>query len=156
MRNEEISLRTKRQLAGALKKLMNKKPFDKITVKELLAECRLLGGCKTGQAKITKGYNLKAKYIIHTVGPVYHSRADDADMLASCYKNSMELAVNNDIHSIAFPAISTGIYGYPKDKACAVAVKTINQWVNEHKGYDIDIYFVCFDNETYDSYKGMI
>ena len=120
--------------------------------KELLAECRLLGGCKTGEAKITKGYNLKAKYIIHTVGPVYHNREDDAVLLASCYKSSMALALENDIHSIAFPAISTGVYGYPKDKACKIAVKTIK----EYDKYDIDVYFVCFDSETYGLYNDLI
>lgn len=120
--------------------------------KELLAECRLLGGCKTGEAKITKGYNLKARYIIHTVGPVYHNREDDAVLLASCYKSSMALALENDIHSIAFPAISTGIYGYPKDKACKIAVSTIK----EYDKYDIDVYFVCFDSETYTLYNDLI
>ncbi len=120
--------------------------------KELLAECRLLGGCKTGEAKITKGYNLKAKYIIHTVGPVYHNHEDDAVLLESCYKSSMALALENDIHSIAFPAISTGIYGYPKDKACKIAVKTIR----EYGKYDIDVYFVCFDSETYELYNNLI
>jgi O-acetyl-ADP-ribose deacetylase (regulator of RNase III) len=120
--------------------------------KELLAECRLLGGCKTGEAKITKGYNLKAKYIIHTVGPVYHNREDDAVLLESCYKSSMALALEKDIHSIAFPAISTGIYGYPKDKACKIAVNTIR----EYDKYDIDVYFVCFDSETYELYNNLI
>lgn len=120
--------------------------------KELLAECRLLGGCKTGEAKITKGYNLKAKYVIHTVGPVYHDREDDSVLLESCYKSSMALALENDIHSIAFPAISTGVYGYPKDKACKIAVKTIK----EYDKYDIDVYFVCFDSETYGLYNDLI
>ena len=120
--------------------------------KELLAECRLLAGCQTGDSKSTKGYNLKAKYVIHTVGPVYHDREDDSVLLESCYKSSMALALENDIHSIAFPAISTGVYGYPKDKACKIAVKTIK----EYDKYDIDVYFVCFDSETYGLYNDLI
>ena len=84
---------------------------------ELLAECRTLNGCETGQAKITKGYKLKAKYVIHTVGPIYSGSESDPIKLADCYRNSLDLARKNDIHSIAFPAISTGVYGYPIDDA---------------------------------------
>ena len=84
---------------------------------ELLAECRTLGGYMTGEAKMTKGYRLKARYIIHTVGPIYSGSPDDAQLMYSCYRNSLELAKKNDVHGIAFPAISTGVYGYPKKEA---------------------------------------
>ena len=87
---------------------------------ELLAECRTLHGCNTGEAKITKGYRLKAKYVIHTVGPIYSGRASDASDLRNCYYHSLELAKAHDIHSIAFPAISTGVYGYPKEEAAEI------------------------------------
>ena len=90
---------------------------------ELLAECRTLHGCRTGEAKITKGYRLKAKYIIHTVGPIYSGTAEDAAQLADCYRNSLDLAKEHDVHSIAFPAISTGVYGYPLEDATEIAVK---------------------------------
>ena len=83
---------------------------------ELLAECRTLHGCRTGEAKITKGYRLRAKYIIHTVGPIYSGVAEDAAQLADCYRNSLNLAKEHDIHGIAFPAISTGVYGYGKSR----------------------------------------
>jgi O-acetyl-ADP-ribose deacetylase (regulator of RNase III) len=99
---------------------------------ELLAECRLLGGCPTGQAKITKGYRLPARYVIHTVGPVYGRHGGrEADLLAGCYSNSLALADANGARSIAFPAISTGVYGYPKDEAAAVAVDTIGRYLAE-------------------------
>lgn len=124
--------------------------------RELLDECRLLGGCKTGDAKITKGYKLKARHIIHTVGPVYHGRPDDADMLASCYKRSMDIAKENDLHSIAFPAISTGIYGYPKEAAAKVAFDTLHQWAVENPDYIIEVTMVSFDSETYEIYQGFL
>ncbi len=91
---------------------------------ELLAECRTLGGCPTGQAKITKGYRLPAKYVIHTVGPVYHGKKEDAELLASCYVNSLALAGKHKLKSIAFPAISTGVYGYPLEEASPIALET--------------------------------
>ena len=93
---------------------------------ELLAECRTLGGCATGQAKITGGYRLNAQYVIHTVGPVWHGGDQgEAELLADCYRNSLSLACAHGIESIAFPAISTGIYGYPRDQAAAVAIAAI-------------------------------
>jgi O-acetyl-ADP-ribose deacetylase len=91
---------------------------------ELLAECRRIGGCPTGEARITRGYKLPARHVIHTVGPVYRGRPQDRELLASCYRNSLSLAVQNRIATIAFPAISCGVYGYPIEAACQVAVST--------------------------------
>ena len=120
---------------------------------ELLIECRTLNGCKTGEAKITKGYNLKAKYVIHTVGPIYSGNKQDKVLLANCYKNSLNLAKENGIKSIAFPAISTGVYAYPINKATAIAVKTVKEWLIENNDYDIKIIFCCFDEATFIPYK---
>jgi O-acetyl-ADP-ribose deacetylase (regulator of RNase III) len=92
---------------------------------DLLAECRTLHGCETGQAKITRGYRLKARHVIHTVGPIYHGRAEDAVLLSSAVKNSLRLADEHHLTSIAFPAISTGVYGYPMDKAAQVILSAI-------------------------------
>ena len=119
----------------------------------LLAECKGLNGCQTGQAKITKGYNLKARHVIHTVGPIYSSKESDAVLLADCYRNSLELAKENDIHSIAFPSISTGVYGYPLDEAVPIAVNTVCQWIENNVEYDIQVIFVCFGEKAYDLYK---
>lgn len=119
----------------------------------LLAECRTLHGCETGQAKITKGYRLKASWVIHTVGPVYSGSRKDAELLADCYWNCLDLAKANGIHSIAFPAISTGVYGYPLQEAVPIAAQTVIQWVKEHKDYEIQIIFCCFDTRTYTMYR---
>jgi O-acetyl-ADP-ribose deacetylase (regulator of RNase III) len=91
---------------------------------ELLEECRRIGGCPTGEARITRGYKLRARHVIHTVGPVYRGRPQDRELLANCYRNSLSLAVQNRIATIAFPAISCGVYGYPIEAACQVAVTT--------------------------------
>ena len=115
---------------------------------ELLAECRTLHGCRTGEAKITKGYRLRAKYIIHTVGPIYSGTAEDAAQLADCYRNSLDLAKEHDVHSIAFPAISTGVYGYPLEDATKIAVKTVAQWLEAHADYAMQVIFCCFDART--------
>ena len=115
---------------------------------ELLAECRALHGCRTGEAKITKGYRLRAKYIIHTVGPIYSGTAEDAAQLADCYRNSLDLAKEHDVHSIAFPAISTGVYGYPLEDATEIAVKTVAQWLEAHADYAMQVIFCCFDART--------
>lgn len=115
---------------------------------ELLAECRTLHGCRTGEAKITKGYRLKAKYIIHTVGPIYSGTAEDAAQLADCYRNSLDLAKEHDVHSIAFPAISTGVYGYPLEDATEIAVKTVALWLEDHADYAMQVIFCCFDART--------
>ena len=120
---------------------------------ELLAECRTLHGCRTGEAKITKGYRLKAKYIIHTVGPIYSGTAEDAVQLADCYRNSLNLAKEHDVHSIAFPAISTGVYGYPLEDAMEIAVKTVAQWLEDHADYAMQVIFCCFDARTEQAYQ---
>ena len=120
---------------------------------ELLAECRTLHGCRTGEAKITKGYRLKAKYIIHTVGPIYSDTPEDAVQLADCYRNSLELAKTYDIHSIAFPAISAGAYGYPLDAATQIAVDTVADWLQSHADCDVRVIFCCFDARTAQAYQ---
>jgi O-acetyl-ADP-ribose deacetylase (regulator of RNase III) len=100
---------------------------------QLLQECRALGGCQTGQAKLTKGYNLPAKYVIHTVGPIYGSEnGKEAQLLADCYKNSLSLAVQYQCQTIAFPAISTGVYGFPKEEAGKIVKKTLEDFINEN------------------------
>ena len=120
---------------------------------ELLAECRTLNGCRTGEAKITKGYKLPAKHVIHTVGPIYSGRASDAEGLRNCYWNSLETAKAHNLHSIAFPGISTGVYGYPKKEAAVIALKTVREWLEENSGYDIEITIVNFSEEDYVIYK---
>lgn len=116
---------------------------------ELLAECRTLHGCDTGEAKITKGYNLPAKYVIHTVGPVYNLNfaQQNAELLVSCYKNSLNLAKEYDLHSIAFSCIATGVYGYPKVDAAKIAVETTRSWLKQQK-FNIKVYFCVFDSEN--------
>ena len=123
---------------------------------ELLAECRTLHGCRTGEAKITKGYRLKAKYIIHTVGPIYSGTAEDAAQLADCYRNSLNLAKEHELHSIAFPAISTGAYGYPLEDATEIAVKIVAQWLEAHADYAMQVIFCCFDARTERVYQARL
>jgi O-acetyl-ADP-ribose deacetylase (regulator of RNase III) len=110
---------------------------------QLLAECRSLGGCPTGEARITAGYRLPAKHVIHTVGPVYSGRPQDARLLAACYRNSLQLAVDNRVRTIAFPAISCGVYGYPIEEACTIAISTCHEFLEEHDAPDL-IVFVLF------------
>ena len=115
---------------------------------ELLAECRAVGGCKTGAAKITGGYQLPAKHIFHTVGPVwYGGDRGEPEMLASCYRESLKLALENQIKTIAFPAISCGAYRYPIDKACAIAISEVNTFLLEHEQIE-QVIFVCFDKKV--------
>ena len=117
---------------------------------QLLAECKTLGGCATGQAKITKGYNLKAKYVIHTVGPIWQGGMFEEDsFLASCYHQSLCLAKEYEFKSIALPSISTGVYGFPKDRAATIAVKEVVSFTHSNT---MDVWLVCFDKETYDIY----
>lgn len=121
---------------------------------ELLEECRLLNGCKAGDAKFTKGYKLSAKYVIHTVGPVWHGgKNGEPELLASCYHSCLEIAKTLDLKSIAFPNISTGVYGYPKDYAAAIAIKTVQLFMQQHPMLRLEVTFVCFDDENYDLYR---
>ena len=121
---------------------------------ELLEECRLLNGCLTGDAKYTKGYRLSAKYVIHTVGPIWRGgNNNEPELLASCYYHCMEIAKILDLKSIAFPNISTGVYGYPKGDAAAIAIKTVRQHIQNNPSFDIVVTFACFDDENYDLYK---
>ena len=115
---------------------------------KLLEECRTLHGCRTGEAKITKGYSLKARHVIHTVGPIYSGSPMDAKLLRSCYRNSLELARENDVHSIAFPAISTGVYGYPLAEATEIALHAVAEWLKANGDYEIAVTFACFDKRT--------
>ena len=111
---------------------------------ELLAECRLLGGCKTGMAKMTRGHRLPARHVIHTVGPVWRGGSrGEPDLLRCCYTNSLHLAIEAGLRSIAFPAISTGIYGYPVAEAARIAVTAVREWLKENSGLE-DVVFCCF------------
>ncbi len=121
---------------------------------ELLTECRTLQGCQTGQAKITGGYLLPAKYVVHTVGPIWQGGdADEAKLLASCYERSLELAEDRGLKSIAFPAISTGVYGYPLDEASAIAVKSAASF--DSVSLEV-VRFVCFDATTLEIYQTLL
>ena len=121
---------------------------------ELLKECRTLNGCETGEAKITKAYNIKyADHIIHTVGPVYSGKKKDAELLNDCYYNSIELAYQNGCKSIAFPGISTGVYGYPLDEAARVSLLAAVHWLDAHKDTVMNIYFCCFKDAELSAYR---
>jgi O-acetyl-ADP-ribose deacetylase (regulator of RNase III) len=120
---------------------------------ELLAECRTLGGCPTGQARITRGYRLPARHVIHTVGPVWRGGTHgEPELLASCYRNSLTLAVEHGLTSIAFPAISCGVYGYPLDQAARIALAETKRFVDDHPSIE-KVLFVCFDDDVARAYE---
>ena len=123
---------------------------------ELLEECRKLNGCEIGKAKITKGYNLPAKFVIHTVGPVYHDgKRGEPELLASCYRDSLNLAVENGVMSIAFPCISTGVYGYPFREACVIALRTIEDFLQTNESIT-QVYLVCFGDSDFELFEAIL
>jgi O-acetyl-ADP-ribose deacetylase (regulator of RNase III) len=123
---------------------------------KLLEECRLLGGCKTGEAKITRGYNLPAQHVIHTVGPIWRGgEHNESELLANCYQNSLHLAVAHNIHSIAFPCISTGVYGFPKQHAAKIAVQTTRTYFVQNVP-NIKVIFCCFSTADLVLYQQLI
>ncbi len=122
----------------------------------LLEECKTLGGCETGDAKITKAYNLPARYVIHTVGPIWHGGTrNEPALLRSCYERSLQIASEYNLTSIAFPCISTGVYRYPKKEAASIAVKTVQTFITT-KNLPKEILFVCFDDETLKIYEELL
>ena len=122
----------------------------------LLDECRRLNGCATGEAKITKGYNLAASWVIHTVGPVWHGgQHNEPALLAGCYRNSLKLASDLRLKSVAFPNISTGVYGYPKQDAALIAIETVRQWLVGNQLPE-NVYFVIYDEENERIYKKLL
>ena len=124
---------------------------------KLKEECRTLGGCRAGEAKITDAYNLPCKYVIHTVGPRWHGgNNNEAGLLASCYESSLKVAMENGIRTIAFPSISTGAFAYPVKDAARVAVSAVKQFVDEHPDAFDDIYWVLFDNQTKSVYERVL
>ena len=123
---------------------------------ELLKECRTLGGCNTGQAKITNGYNLKAKFVIHTVGPVWRDgTSGEPQLLASCYRNCLHLAVENQIQTITFPSISTGVYGYPIMQASQIAVREVRNFLVNNPLIK-QVSFVCFSSDDLYVYQSLL
>ncbi len=123
---------------------------------KLLEYNRKLGGCETGEAKISPGFRLPAKYIIHTVGPVWRGGNNDEDkLLTNCYENSLKLAVENNIKTIAFSAISTGVYGFPLERATRIAVETVKKFLKNDSSIE-KVIFVCFDEKTYEVYKNSL
>jgi O-acetyl-ADP-ribose deacetylase (regulator of RNase III) len=122
----------------------------------LLAECRAIGGCPTGEARITGGHRLPARHVIHTVGPVWRGGGhDEAALLASCYRESLKLARAHGVRTIAFPCISTGVYGYPKDQAAAIAVQTVRDFVAHDPGID-EVIFCCYGHDDLKLYEALI
>jgi O-acetyl-ADP-ribose deacetylase (regulator of RNase III) len=123
---------------------------------ELLAECRTLGGCPTGEARITRGYRLPPRHVIHTVGPVWRGgTSGEPELLASCYRNSLALAVEHGVHSIAFPAISCGVFGYPIDEAAGIAVSETQRFVREQPSIE-SVLFVCFLDDIARAYQNLL
>ena len=122
----------------------------------LLAECRALNGCDTGDAKITGGYSLPAAHVIHTVGPVWSGgNAHEDRLLARCYRRSLEVAVENGLRTIAFPAISTGVYGFPVDRAAHIAVRTVSSFLSVSPGI-AEVIFCCFSEESAEAHRGAL
>ena len=123
---------------------------------ELLAECSTLGGCKTGEAKKTKGYRLPAQYVIHTVGPVWHGGNHHEDeLLVNCYRNSLQLAQQAGVKSIAFPCISTGVYHFPKQRAAKLALSTVKDVLKEMESIE-SVHFVCFGDDDAQTYRALL
>ncbi|MBV9874173.1 MAG: O-acetyl-ADP-ribose deacetylase [Verrucomicrobia bacterium] len=123
---------------------------------ELLAECRSLGGCPTGEARITAGYGLSAKHVIHTVGPIWGGGdRGEPELLARCYRNSLALATKHELQNIAFPAISCGIYGYPIEEACRIAVHETLAYLDKNQ-LPASVIFVCFGRDIYDAYQAAL
>ena len=123
---------------------------------ELISCCRKIGGCKTGEAKITKGYKLPAKYVIHTPGPVWHGGGrHEAELLRSCYRNCLVLASENGCKTVDFPSISTGVYAFPLDKAAPIAINAIAEYLSEHPEIE-RVRMVCFDDRTAQHYKNAL
>ena len=123
---------------------------------QLLDECMTIGGCPSGEAKITKGYNLKARYVIHTVGPIWHGgNTNESGLLASCYRMSLSLAVENNCTSVAFPNISTGVYGFPKELAADIAIREVQSFLLKNKSIS-KVFFCCFDSENYLIYQRLL
>ncbi len=130
--------------------------IHRVAGRGLLDECRTLNGCDTGSAKITKGYNLPAKYVIHVVGPVWHSgNNNEHELLRGCYKTALKLAAEHHCKSIAFPNISTGIYRFPKEKAAEIAIDTVRNFLSENSLPE-EVTFVCFDAENYAIYEHLL
>lgn len=122
---------------------------------ELWEECKKLGGCETGEAKLTDGYELPASYVIHTVGPVYSGSPEDSRLLASCYRNSLEKAEEKGIKSVSFPALSTGAFGYPVDKAAEVALKTIVNYLEKGSPLEL-VRLVLFDSGDFETHRNVL
>ncbi len=123
---------------------------------ELLEECRTLNGCPTGEAKITKGYRLRARYVIHTVGPVYRDgRHNEPELLAACYRNSLRVAVSNSLKTVAFPSISTGAYGYPIDEAAGIAIETVTDFLKDHPQIE-KVRFCLFGSRAYCTFQAAL
>ena len=124
--------------------------------RELYEECRTLGGCQTGDAKLTRGYQLPARHVVHTVGPVWHDGASgEPELLASCYRRSMEVARSAGVATIAFPAISTGIFGYPADEAARVAVGAVSEVLASDEAFD-KVVFCCFSQPSADAHRSAL
>ena len=124
--------------------------------RELLEECRGIGGCPTGEARVTAGYRLPARYVIHTVGPVWHGgNRGEPDLLRSCYRNSLQLAQSKQCGTVAFPCISTGVYRYPAEKAASIAVSTCKNFIIENS-FGVHIIFVCFSSRDLEIYQHLL